>query len=39
MTVINSQSLILEMSNTINTLKDTIREHREHIDSLTSKTR
>ena len=37
MTVINSQSLILEMSNTINTLKDTIREHREHIDSLTSK--
>ena len=37
MTVINSQSLILEMSNTINTLKDTLRAHKEHIDSLTSK--
>jgi len=36
-TLISNQSMILEMSNVLNNIKDTLKEHKEHITSLTSK--
>jgi hypothetical protein len=36
-TLINNQSMILEMSNTLNSIKDTLKDHKEHITSITSK--
>jgi hypothetical protein len=36
-TLINNQSMIMEMSNTLNSIKDTLKDHKEHITSITSK--
>jgi hypothetical protein len=36
-TLISNQTMILEMSNVLNNIKDTLKEHKEHITSLTSK--
>jgi hypothetical protein len=36
-TLISNQSMILEMSNVLNNIKDTLTTHKEHISSLTSK--
>jgi len=36
-TLISNQSMILEMSNVLNNIKDTLTAHKEHITSLTSK--
>ena len=36
-TLISNQTMILEMSNVLNNIKDTLTAHKEHITSLTSK--
>ena len=36
-TLINNQSMILEMSNVVNSIKDTLNVHKEHIATITSK--
>jgi chromosome segregation ATPase len=36
-TLISNQSMILEMSNVLNNIKDTLTAHKEHINDLTSK--
>ena len=36
-TLISNQSMILEMSNVVNSIKDTLNVHKEHITTITSK--
>ena len=36
-TLISNQSMILEMSNVVNSIKDTLNVHKEHITAITSK--